>query len=528
MKIRMARLGWRFAAVASLALLGQVRTWSQDAGAADHKVDAIDAAFVMPSEADFDLSTRDQRLEFSRKKKEVNDLRKSVGSAAENVLAGTIDLNTGRADLGRYLNGLVIPEMTAVDNESLFQLADRRESVMKMVQDAPAGSPVRDYLVGEVLLPAMTRIAEDGEYHPAVRLNAVLMVAGLNEREGSRGGAAPQPLPAAEQFLLRLASTDTTPSFLRVAAMSGLIRHAELDGQLLVLSGGGPGAIDDGQRRALMNLGCSLVEAVAETDFAGLSDDQYWLTRQAVQLLGGLARPGDSGQVVACLKKLIENEKTPTLLVADAIAAYGGLQFTDLAQADAGPMAALIGKRLSAMLVADARSIDDYLYQIKEKRMLDQKTTEDTQKSGQGDDAGNDVGASGGGGGLGKKTSSSGPKISANAEIVFPNYQVNDIRQRAKAMTYICRRALDGNAPRRRTDTKPPENLKKFADESTQQSITRLVDVLDRVMDETSLSAKAAGLMPNESLDQKLKAILENSSANIDRVVESLAPKVGA
>ncbi len=502
----------------------------------NYKVDPVDASFVYPNDADFDKSSRDGRQELYRKTKEVRDARTEAERVTKDVIRGTGDLNSGRAEFTKYFTGLVLPEMTMADDKSLYSLGDRRKDLMKLVSEAVNGSPAREYLLTQVLLPNLIRVADDTGYHPAVRLNAIILIGSLDRREGERNTVFPNPLDAASKYLASVADDPKRENFLRIGALSGLLRQAGIDGQAIAAQNGS-GVLDDSVRQSLITLAENTLDAAA-ADFSALSDEQYWMCRQLTQILGGLRSPGADGKVVNSLRQLIENDQTPPLLMLDAISAYSTLRFADQAQADSKKMALLIGQRAKEWLLGDAGEVDQYITGIKENRLLAEKTKPvGASNRNTNDNQSTDLqfGTSGGGGTTkggarnGRGNAAAGP-ASKSSEVTFPNYRINDIREHIKALTYACRLALDGTPPRRR-EAKNPENLKRFADDTTKSTIDRLVAVLDKVMDETDLTSSASqGLLGDnpDPPEKRLKEILERNASNLDRVLGTVEAKTSA
>ena len=66
---------------------------------------------------------------------------------------------------------------------------------------------------------AMKNIAANSKFHPAARVNAMLVLGELNEREGVPN---PKPLPTAFPLLLAVAQSDRFPDSMKIASMVGL------------------------------------------------------------------------------------------------------------------------------------------------------------------------------------------------------------------------------------------------------------------------------------------------------------------
>ena len=75
-----------------------------------------------------------------------------------------------------------------------------------------------------LVLDFMTRLV-NGNYHPAVRVNAMLAIGELTEEP--RPPHSPPPLTAALTVLSRRVKNRALPDCVRVAAMTGILRHVE-------------------------------------------------------------------------------------------------------------------------------------------------------------------------------------------------------------------------------------------------------------------------------------------------------------
>lgn len=88
--------------------------------------------------------------------------------------------------------------------------------------------------LNDLLLKTCGSLASQDRFHPVARLNFVLIIGDLNSREVQLGGSQDEvPLSEAQPVLLQFATNETAPDAVRVAALIGLLRHAQRN----VLSG---------------------------------------------------------------------------------------------------------------------------------------------------------------------------------------------------------------------------------------------------------------------------------------------------
>lgn len=497
-----------------------------------YKSDPIDPTYVMPDASKFDKSKKDQKTELTNLEKAVKAARSSSQETADNVLRGLVDINAVKAEFDRYYNGFVLPAMTQVDNESLSKLGEYRDELLGEIQDTPNDSAIRKHMLEELVLPYFNRVAADAGYHPAVRLNAVLVIGGLNRRDGQRNVEPALPMELALQSLLQIAAAADSPPYLKIGALSGILRHATIDGQL------SPPVMDGNLRNRAIDLSIAVLDATAPVaDGPPLTDDQYWMRRQAVQILGAFRTPGTDGKAVVALRKILDDPNVPLWLGADVIEAYGAMRFANPEQAEVAKVIKPIGMIASRFFKADVQSIDDYIAGIKENRMIAKKSTETDKPAADAGNADTEGGTASGnitqGKGAGDKgggAANLNQAAQAGNTVEVPIYKINDVRQRAKTIAFVARTALDGPAPRRKNEVKQPENLKAFADPDTAKVIDELVAALDKVMEQTDLAPPKApsaadalktGNKPQkpETNDERLRNSLNAAITTVDSVI---------
>jgi hypothetical protein len=338
--------------------------------------------------------------------------------------------------------------------------------------------------------------------------------------------------------LLNLASPADAPPYLRIGALSGILRHASIDGQLETP------VMDASLRDQAINLAISILDQTAPTaEGASLTDEQYWMRRQSIQLLGAFRSPGTDGKVVAALRKVLDDPQSPLWVAADAVDADGSLAFASAEQADVPNAVKSIGGVVNRFFKADIAAMDDYISSIKFNRLLVKKSGESTNQVATDNVAPDDFG--GMAGALAQRRGNAtdrdeqAERATRTNDVEVPNYKINDIRQRTKSIVFIARRALDGLPPRRRNETKPPENLKKMAgaDAETVKVIDQIVAALDRVMSETDLGPEVAQstsrfAVVNEpqrprTNDERLRDSLKAGIEAVDAAIGMQAPADG-
>lgn len=181
--------------------------------------------------------------------------------------------------------------------------------------------------------------------HPAARVNAMLIIGELNEVEPVRAGDAPTALPAAIPVLLRALEDADQIDPVKVAALVGLIRHAQF-GRLTPES---TLAI----QRAMIRLASS-PGAPARS-----ADGHAWMRAQATKVLGLLRSSGENGAVARLLATLVADDQLDMLVRSHAATALGQLNYAGAAGLSAAQVIGALGRLAADAIRADTDSFDD-------------------------------------------------------------------------------------------------------------------------------------------------------------------------
>jgi hypothetical protein len=181
-------------------------------------------------------------------------------------------------------------------------------------------------------------------YHPAVRVNAMLMIGDLNRVEPI-GGAAVAPLPEALTMLLDAVKSGKLPDAVRAAAMVGILRHAEV------------GIADENARRSLT---AAMLRVTAEDPPAGpAAPGREWILGQAVETLGLLKSVGEDAAVYKALLKTVDDGKLRLCTRCIAAASLGKLNYADAAGIDPSQAAGTLAQLASDACVDELRRTTD-------------------------------------------------------------------------------------------------------------------------------------------------------------------------
>ncbi|NOY28892.1 MAG: hypothetical protein GXP28_01590 [Planctomycetes bacterium] len=219
---------------------------------------------------------------------------KAMRGQATKALRDPAAFQANKKALDNYFTKYYFPSMTLP--AKLGELGKRRENLFKQFLRPAKVAAAREHLT-DLTLKAMRSIAR-GNYHPAVRYNAVLILGLLDEKAASTGAGAtqPVPLPAAANELLELFEKDEfdqvqVPASLKLGALVGLERHARF-------------GIDRQYADRLTQ--ASLAMIAREEPPADLDPEvHHWMRCQAARVLSRQFAGGPNAQVQAALTGMI-------------------------------------------------------------------------------------------------------------------------------------------------------------------------------------------------------------------------------
>ncbi len=426
-----------------------------------------------------------------------------------------------------WFNDYVFPSMAQNADATVSQLGELRAQFIKDFVSNRTGAN-RQYLLDTLTLPMCQRLA-NGNFHPAVRVNAIILASLLKDREGDPAAAVfPVPYKPAIDFLVGLCTAPDTPDFVFAAAVSGLAHVAEIEG-------------------AESHHDVSGVRAVAQAILAGTAGGQaQWnedtvdvLQRRAVQILGFLGDPASMGE----LNLIVSDGARNANLRLDAADALSRLKYTPAANpADITAAVESITRLASDGMDGESKSIRFMIEDLIAVNLLwgnvylvdpDFKPDTGSQNQGsgeggggsrgvgsgglglggpgggpgapgtasEGEGGGDRGGGSGAGGGGSRGAGGQGPqandpaKLKSWREFDLPNYQLNLVRRRSKATIYICQKTLDvlNNLPATPPEAKgmasSAKNILAAAMKDTDEGLTDLGARPSRASAEPVLSA---------------------------------------
>jgi hypothetical protein len=299
--------------LASAAPLGPVVAQGADEA---YVTDAVPAQFdllsaLLTGDREKIQSTRTARSEFEGR--------------VTNALSSSNALSAGDQEAARnWVAQVLMAEMTSTNPDIQSRLGDLRQELFRKFIRATSNEASRNFLINNVVLPKASEIASKN-YHPAARINAALVIGLLDSQEGVTGQRPPRPSLRALGTLVTLIDDPQSPEYLVAACLSGVQRHAEIDGQM------------PARDRMLANARQQLVDSMLkllkkyESNQTEL-EPGYIISRRAIQTLGSLNLPGNDPLAVTfkqAAQRLADNSQAGPWLRLDAMLALAKLPMED-------------------------------------------------------------------------------------------------------------------------------------------------------------------------------------------------------
>ncbi len=226
--------------------------------------------------------------------------------------------------LKSYLYGYELSRFTQADEiNSIPELRDELNEKFQMAARNPDIMEKMNLLVGGF----MRNVAVSNQFHPASRVNAVLVIGDLDDPRAPRGQS--QPWIPALTPLMQIVKDPATPDSLRVAAMIGIRRHAQLDG-----------------RAEASTLGVAEpMRALArqkEAPAGRSGEGHIWMRRLAMEVIAELGHPGPELAILRELIAIANDDEEPLEVRSAAIEATAAMPLADL-QVDYRKLAAMMG-----------------------------------------------------------------------------------------------------------------------------------------------------------------------------------------
>ncbi len=427
----------------------------------------VNDQFVLAPTDNWDLLSIEERNQITAQNRAVTDRRREATEQARRVLRGEIQRNDS---FDMFMREFVLASMAQTDEQSLSEMSKRRADFMRQFLGAEFSSPNRIYLIEQLVIPTMRRVAE-GNFHPAARVNAAVLIGQLNNSEfDTATRRPPTPNPLAFRTLLDLVEAADVPLFVKAGAFAGLQRIAQLHGT-------NAARMDSAEIQRLSTAASSIVEGRAAGQDAWDPEGRIWIERRAVQVLGELRQTGAAGEVVTLLNRIVSNDQLDDWLRFDAVVALGQLNYASADMAQVGTtlknviaFLAHVFEMESARVVTDVEDLvalnlllEGNYIGLKGAAEVGKQGTAFQTASGMTDSSGTGRGA----GDTEEKTT-----------FEMPVYYTNMLRRKCKTYVYYVQSVLRNEA------------FDRFASADEKKLLAATKEILDRLLKDSDVGLK--------------------------------------
>jgi len=240
--------------------------------------------------------------------------------------------------LEKYYRNYFLPRWTLNDNRR--ELPKERTVLLNHIRGASSGEAY-DRL-NALLLGDMEKFAGNANFHPAVRVNAALLIGELTAAPPSPTGP-PEPHPDAVPVLIRLVENPQQIDAVRVAAMVGLVRHAQFGLR---------------EPSARSQVGALVLKLLQTPEGEGnLPVSRIWMQAQTAEILGHMRAAGNAGSVAKALAAAMVGTRNPMSVRCAAAGALGQLDYAGMAEAlNASQFSAALGQLAVDAVGAESRA----------------------------------------------------------------------------------------------------------------------------------------------------------------------------
>jgi hypothetical protein len=214
-------------------------------------------------------------------------------------------LAANEAKFDQYFRDLLFRRWTHPQN--LTKIQEDRVLILRFL--SLSKNPAANERLHSLIRENMPKIAS-GNFHPALRYNAMLLLGSLNSKEAVIYGNKSPAIPLIDILpgLLEEVTSKDQIDAVRVAALIGVQRHAE-------------GNLSAGAKQEVIN---RLLPIVTSGPPQGRTPEGHaWIQRQVINILAAMRSPGMGGAVINGLRSLVVDPDKPLSLRCAAAAALG-------------------------------------------------------------------------------------------------------------------------------------------------------------------------------------------------------------
>ena len=273
------------------------------------------------------------------------ELRRSIREINRILMAGRF-AGEEQAAFDQYYRDYALARWTQV--KDVASLPNFRQELQNQLRKKSAAATVHDHL-NELVLEFMQNLAS-GPYHPAVQVNAMLMIGDLNSVE-----YPPTPLPKTLEVMVAAVNDAKLSDAVRAAAMIGIQRHAIA------------GIANEQARGALTT---AMLELAAADLPAGAAEaGRGWIMGQAVETLGLLGSVGEGNAVFRLMVQKVSDSKLPFSARGMAAEGLGRLNYAGAVGINPVEAASALGQFAVDTCNEELRRSKDTGYPVSRRRL---------------------------------------------------------------------------------------------------------------------------------------------------------------
>lgn len=381
--------------------------------------------------------TKEESRARRAKLKEVRDRIRAAEKQIKFALEGSGDISSVSNTFNAFMPGYVFARMTQTDKETLATLGEIREEFIDDYLSEKVRGGARQRVI-QTTVPVLQTIVNGDKFDRAVRLNAVLTLGMIDSTPASRRtDTLPQPSADALRVLTQVFTSDV-PVVLKIGALSGIQRHAEIDHLRTQSQMAGVNTI--------VNEALSIVQGRGTGSDNWPPEGKYWLKRRCIQVLGFL---GQSEAVVDELVKIAADKDESKWSRFDAIAALGKMKLTGVDAQKVANVPKIVGEFVADSLEFESVDLKEKLDNLIATNILYDDV--DLVKEGNAD-SGNrrpkrniGLGMPTGGEDAGSSEDEK-DEIDLGPRVEIPTYHLNNARRKVKIIAYTAKRTLESDS----------------------------------------------------------------------------------
>jgi hypothetical protein len=244
------------------------------------------------------------------------------------ILTGRAPLDGSKTEFDEYFTRQIFAEMTVT--AEIGQLTERRQKFFRENVHRVTGQPkaVHDALIQLTfqIMQVLVTGRQGKHFHPAVRCNAMLIIGELNQDEATGIASSLRPAvphAAALEFMLQQLNDPNQIDEVRMAALIGILRHADIYRKSALLAVGQGDSQQQQQRNQKIYAAAIKIAQQKDPPQGRTTEGHAWMRRRALDIL--IALNAGSDQVNELVQELIADPNEPVSLRLTAAEAIGKL-----------------------------------------------------------------------------------------------------------------------------------------------------------------------------------------------------------